>query len=170
MRRPEKGQSLQICVTGIKSGFFYSRDAITGEHYPEVTISGLFPLILDIDKIKAERLLREHLLNENEFWLPFPLPCVAKSSPHFNPRGSAMVLWRGPIWICTAWYVVKGLLAHGHGDVAGQITEKLAAMIQEAGFREQYNPLTGQGYGAKNFGWSTLIADLLLEDPSTNVI
>ncbi len=157
-------QSLEQKCWDEKAGFFYSRDAITGELFPEVTISGLFPLILDMDKTKAERLLREHVLNENEFWLPFPLPCVAKSSPHFNPRGSAMVLWRGPIWLCTAWYIVRGLLHNGHGDIASKITGKLAEMIQKAGFREQYNPLTGQGYGAKNFGWSTLIADLLLDE------
>jgi hypothetical protein len=28
------------------------------------------------------------------------------------------------------------------------------------GFREYYNPVTGRGLGARNFGWSTLLVDL----------
>jgi neutral trehalase len=146
------------------SGFFYSVDAITGEVFPEITISGLFPLILDGDNRKLDRLVREHVLNEHEFWLPYPFPSVAKSSTHFNPKGSLMLLWRGPTWISMSWYIVKGLQQHGFTDAATQATRKLAEMVGRAGFREQYNPLTGQGYGAKNFGWSTLVADLLLGD------
>ena len=150
-----------------KAGFFYSIDAITGEAYPEITISGLFPLILDIDGKRAERLVRDHVLNEEEFWLPYPLPCVAKSSPRFSPRGSLMALWRGPNWICMSWYVVKGLQHLGFRDIAAKITAKLVEMVLRSGFREQYNPFTGQGYGAKNFGWSTLVADLLVNGKSS---
>jgi hypothetical protein len=155
-------ESLERKCWDENTGFFYSVDAITGEKFPEVTISGLFPLILDGDPAKVDRLVSEHVLNDQEFWLPYPLPCVAKSSPHFNPKGSVMLLWRGPNWISMSWYIVKGLLQHGYADIAGKITEKLAEMVERAGFREQYNPLTGEAYGARNFGWSTLVADLLL--------
>ena len=43
----------------------------------------------------------------------------------------------------------QGLQDRGYGDVAAQVTVKLAELVQRAGFREQYNPLTGQGYGRK---------------------
>jgi glycogen debranching enzyme len=156
-------KSLELKCWDEKTGFFYSIDAITGEAYPEITISGLFPLILSIDRKKAERLVRDHVLNEEEFWLPYPLPCVAKSSPKFNPRGSLMALWRGPNWICMSWYVVRGLQHLGFEDIASKITAKLVEMVLRSGFREQYNPFTGEGYGAKNFGWSTLAADLMMK-------
>jgi len=156
-------QSLEQKCWDERDGFFFSIDALTDEIFPEVTISGLFPLILDINDQSAERLVREHVLNAEEFWLPYPLPCVAKSSPHFNPKGALAALWRGPIWICMAWYIVKGLQHHGYADAATHATERLAEMVQRAGFREQYNPLTGRAYGAKNFGWTTLVADLLID-------
>src|SRR5206468_41400 len=39
-----------------------------------LTFSSLFPLILDdLDPRKAKRLIDEHLLNEREFWLPYPV-------------------------------------------------------------------------------------------------
>jgi hypothetical protein len=33
-------------------------------------------------------------------------------------------------------------------------------MVAGSGFREFFNPLTGEGYGAHSFGWSTLVLDL----------
>jgi len=33
--------------------------------------------------------------------------------------------------------------------------------VSRSGFREYYNPLTGTGYGARGFAWSTLIVDML---------
>ena len=72
-----------------------------------------------------------------------------------------MVLWRGPTWISTNWYIVKGLQLHGFNDYAQHIINKMCDMIEQSGFREQYNPFNGKGAGAKDFGWSTLIVDLL---------
>jgi hypothetical protein len=34
-------------------------------------------------------------------------------------------------------------------------------MVERNGFREYYNPLNGEGLGARHFGWSTLLVDLL---------
>ncbi|MHA1131104.1 MAG: MGH1-like glycoside hydrolase domain-containing protein, partial [Candidatus Helarchaeota archaeon] len=143
-----------------ETSFFYSIRSIEEEKLPELTISGLFPLTLNIDKKKIERLIQDHLLNEEEFWLPYPIPCVAKSSSKFRAKGSAMVLWRGPTWISTNWYIVKGLQHQNYAEYANQIIQKMRELIEFSGFREQYNPITAKGYGAKNFGWSTLIVDL----------
>lgn len=39
--------------------------------------------------------------------------------------------------------------------------EECARLVQRGGFRESYNPLTGDGLGARGFGWSTLVVDLV---------
>ncbi|HUY00480.1 MAG TPA: trehalase family glycosidase [Candidatus Deferrimicrobium sp.] len=160
--RAEKAQSALInkCWDD-KVGFFYSIRSLDDVILPEISVTGLFPLLLEIGNEKAERLVKEHLLNEEEFWLPFPIPSVAKSSPKFNPKGSSLLLWRGPTWFCTNWYSIKGLQQQGFNDLAKEIIIKMCEMIEKSGFREQYNPITGKPYGAKNFGWSTLIVDLL---------
>lgn len=36
-----------------------------------------------------------------------------------------------------------------------------AHLVLKSGYREFYNPLTGKGYGERNFGWSTLLVDML---------
>ena len=124
------------------------------------TFTSLMPLLLrTIDKKTADDLVENHLLNPKEFWLPYPVPSVAKSEPSFKPGIGP--LWRGPTWINANWFIVLGLLQHGYHQVAQEIVEKSCALVQKAGFREYYNPLTGEGYGAQDFGWSTLVIDMI---------
>jgi len=142
--------------------FFYSITSIEDKILPEKTVTGLFPLLLNIDPRKINYLIYNYLINPNEFWLPYPIPSVAKSSPKFNPNGGAtMIIWRGPTWVNTNWYIVKALQYHGFHGLAQYIISKMKVMIEQSGFREQYNPINATAYGAKNFSWSTLIVDLL---------
>jgi glycogen debranching enzyme len=129
------------------------------------TVTCLFPLLLDsIEPAPAERLVREHLLDGDAFWLPYPVPTVSASEAAFSPgfvSSFASGLWRGPTCIAANWFIVLGLRKHGFADVAGTIVERTRQLVERGGFRECYNPLTGQPYGAESFGWSTLIVDML---------
>ncbi|WP_439673173.1 hypothetical protein [Cupriavidus necator] len=37
----------------------------------------------------------------------------------------------------------------------------LCCGIERSGFREYYNPFSGEGYGAKDFTWSGLVIDMV---------
>ncbi len=129
------------------------------------TVAGLFPLLLDgIAKEDADRLVQAHLLNEGEFWLPYPAPTLAADEPSFDPSFVSpwrSGLWRGPTWVSTNWLLVQGLLKHGYAAEARHIVARTRELIERGGFREFYNPYTGEAYGAPGFGWSTLIVDML---------
>lgn len=130
------------------------------------TIASLIPLFLsDLDKEIVDALVKKHLLNPKEFWTEYPIPSVSKDESYYFPEDTPIhkikLLWRGPTWINTNWFVIKGLRKYGYNKLADQITEKMVEMIQKEGFREYYNPETGEGYRRKNFAWSTLILDLL---------
>ncbi len=130
------------------------------------TIASLLPIFLSgLPKNKLGPLIKNHLLNPNEFWTNFPVPSVAKDEKYYYPQDTPMhkikLLWRGPTWINTNWFIVKGLRKHGYNDIADTIVTKSVEMIKQHGFREYYNPETGEGYRRQNFGWSTLILDLL---------
>ena len=47
-----------------------------------------------------------------------------------------------------------------HSDIAKQLLEKTKTMLEHAGFREHFNPLTGEGQGAVNFTWGGLVVDM----------
>lgn len=130
------------------------------------TASSLVPLFLDgLKGEKLEKLIKKHVLNENEFWTPYPFPSVAKDEPYYYPNETPLykikLLWRGPTWISTNWLIVKGLRKHGYNSIADGVVIRMLEMIEKEGFREYYNPETGKGYRRENFGWSTLIIDLL---------
>ena len=126
-----------------------------------VTISSLMPIILpDLSPDIVKRLVEKWIISEDHFWLPYPLPSVPASNSKFIPGDPHGFIWRGPSWINTNWFITKGLKLHGYQELGDDISAKSLACIQKSGFREYYNPYTGEGLGAKNFGWSTLILDM----------
>jgi len=147
-------------------GFFYDRYGEEEKAAKVKTIKGLFPLILDLPKPMARDLVKNHLFNQDEFDLPFAVPTVARNERSFSPAPAIVakepVIWRGPTWINTNWYIVKGLKHQGYEEEAKRLIERSVELIRRSGFREFFNPFTGEGYGAHNFGWSTLVVDMIL--------
>jgi glycogen debranching enzyme len=139
------------------TGLYYDVDVVTGNLIREPSVSCLMPLALgDVPKEKYEALV-SHLTNTDEFWLPFPIPSIPKNSRYFRPT-SRLYLWRGPTWINTNWLITEGLKRHDYGELATAISEASKELVERSGFREYYNPLTGEGGGEKDFAWSTLAA------------
>ncbi len=125
------------------------------------SISSLFPLIIEgLDRRIVDRLVREHLLNPNEYWLPYPLPSVAATEPTFNLDHPHGFIWRGPTWVNSNWFLSTALRRLGYLDAARHITRRTQELILRHGFYECFNPYTGQGQNARNFSWSTLVIDM----------
>jgi hypothetical protein len=61
----------------------------------------------------------------------------------------------------TNWFLVRGLRAHGYAAAADHIVARTVELMRRHGFRECYNPLTGAGQQARDFGWSTLVLDMV---------
>ncbi len=137
---------------------------------PPLTWAALAPLALpDLPEALGRRLVEEHLLNRSEFWLPVPPPSVAATERSFS-RDDVLVLglkryWRGPTWINAAWLVWLGLVRLGYARAADALVRSLAATVRAYGLREYYDPYTGRGMGAIEFGWSALVMELVEPDP-----
>jgi Mannosylglycerate hydrolase MGH1-like glycoside hydrolase domain len=80
--------------------------------------------------------------------------------PSFRAGFDGFRCWRGPSWVNTAWLLVPPLRELGYTAAAERIVASLGSAVAREGFREYYNPLTGKGLGARDFGWSTLLVDL----------
>lgn len=131
-----------------------------GQNYQKIKVKtwAIFtPLFAEIlTPAEAKVLTRDHLLNRSEFWTDFPVPTTAIDEPAFDPRA----FWRGPAWIGANWFIYQGLKNYGFYDTAKAIKSVSAALIQKSGFREYFNPLTGEGLGAQNFTWGALVIDM----------
>ena len=141
-------------------GAFWSLRDPGGRPLRTLTVSSLAPLLLDsLPSERAEGIVRQ-LRDPRRFWPDYPVPSVAMTEPSFRPS-ERFLIWRGPTWINTNWMLVRGLRKHGYGDEAGELARRTIGLTLKSGFREFYNPHTGEGYGAERFGWSTLVLDLL---------
>jgi hypothetical protein len=138
---------------------------------PALTWTALAPLALpDLPEAIGRRLVEEHLLDPERFWLPVAPPSVAANEPTFAPVVARVPairrIWRGPTWINTAWLVWLGLLRLGYSAQADELARRLTGTIRSQGLREYYNPLTGRGMGATDFGWSALALEIVEPAPA----
>jgi glycogen debranching enzyme len=143
-------------------GDFRSLAGRTEEPLPGGTIGGLLPLLLPALPAAIADRLAHRIADPREFGTPYPVPSVSRLNPAYRPApGGGRLLWRGPTWINANWYLARGLRRHGHEGLATTVEDASLELVERSGFREHYNPETGEGYGAKGFAWSGLALDML---------
>jgi glycogen debranching enzyme len=147
-----------------RTGLYYDWDVRAGQAVEENSFASLSPLYAGaVDSRRAERLVREHLLNPAEYapgqGTRYYLPSASKSSRLFEPRR----YWRGPIWLNVNWLLVRGLQEYGYHEEAAAVRRDTLELAERSGFVEYYDARDGSPCGAVGFSWSAaLVIDLLL--------
>ena len=144
-----------------KDGFYYDRNQKTGRQIRVKSVVAFLPLWAGIaSHEQARRLVNDHLLNRNEFWLKYPVATYAKTEPDFYEGSkSGECNWRGTTWIPTNYMIMHGLIDYGFRDEARQLAFKTfhMALDENPVTREYYNSDSGRGNGMNPFwGWSSL--------------
>jgi glycogen debranching enzyme len=145
-------------------GYFVD-EAQPGAVRPAVsTWAGLAPLALpDLPEDLGRRIVEEHLLDPGRYWLRYPPASVSAEEPSFEPgRGPGWKrrYWRGPTWVNAAWMLWLGLERLGYEDEAQHMADRLSEIVLREGLREYYDPNTGEGLGAVDFAWTSLILEM----------
>ena len=105
--------------------------------------------------------LFKQLVDPNLFGAKFPIPLVALSEPTFTPHDYC----RGPSWINQNWLVLEGLRRYRRDDLAAPLLHSTLDLLTSQGYpsaREYFNPLTGEGLGAIDHGWTGLCLDMIV--------
>jgi hypothetical protein len=150
-------------------GLFLPRARPELRQPPASTIAALSPLALpDLPEAIGRRLVDEHLLDPQQYWTQVSPPSVSAADPGYSVRDTGLIgqrrYWRGPTWMNAAWLCWLGLVRLGYEQPAAQLAERLGSAVAAAGLREYYDPHTGAGMGAVDFGWSSLVLELLEPD------
>ncbi len=121
------------------SGYFFDRDE-EGKFIRVESIASFFPLLAGIPTEHQWQIMRSHLINEEEFNTPNPLPSVARNSKNFEKD-----CWRGPVWINTAYLTIQGIKRYGDRDLAQYFGKRIADMVYRVASRtgkfvEFYDP------------------------------
>ena len=96
-----------------------------------------------ISKEMADRFVKEHLLNPEEFWTPMPLPSVAVNDPLF--RNITTNNWSGQAEALTYQRAIRALENYGYEALVSELGKKLFGAIgEECVFVQQYDPFSGQ--------------------------
>jgi hypothetical protein len=164
MGRPSATPALVDRLWDEQRGLFLDEAQPGGVRPQTLTWASLAPLALpDLPEEIGRRLVEEHLLNAGEFLTPVAPPSVAVGERGYEPdggRGPIRRYWRGPTWINSAWMVWLGLRRLGYEAEAQQLADGVIGAAAREGLREYYDPRNGKGQGAKDFAWSTLVAEL----------
>ncbi len=91
----------------------------------------------------ADRFVKNHLLNPEEFWTPMPLPSIAVNESIF--RNHKKNDWSGQPEGLTYQRAIRALENYGHFDIVAQLGHKLCdaiALNDPIYFTQQFDPFT----------------------------
>lgn len=94
-------------------------------------------------------------LQSDRFTTPYLVPTSPTTSSRFDPTA----YWRGNVWLSINWLIVEGLKKYGYMGEARAIQINSLKLVDNHGFYEYFNPLTGEGYGPDKQSWSTIVLD-----------
>lgn len=92
---------------------------------------------------QAQRFMKEHILNPDEFWTKMPLPSVAVNDPIF--RNVRTNNWSGQAEALTFQRAIRAFENYGYDEYIPYLGRKLMNAIgEECVFVQQYDPFTGK--------------------------
>lgn len=128
------------------------------------TILNLIALLIPELRADIRDSLLDQITDPVRFGGTWSLATVARDDPSFSPER----MWRGPIWVNTAWLVIRGLRTQGEDALADRMTSNVLDLVEHAGGPSEYfNPESGQKAETATvlFGWSAaLFVDLAVAE------
>ena len=83
----------------------------------------------------------------------FAQPSWDPDAAYFDSRR----YWCGPVWCQMNYLLADGLQAAGETAFAEKLRSDCRRLISHAGFRECFDPLTGDGCLGADFSWSAAL-------------
>lgn len=161
-----RAQAMRERMWNEEAGFYYDIDARTNEQMPILHAGAFAAMWAGVaTQEQAERMVKEHLMNPDEFWRAYPVATYAASEPFYTEEVKLGCYWRANTWAPTNYYVAHACLKYGFADEAKQLTAKTIELIEKAGLWEYFDAETGEGCGLNPFwGWTATALFMPLED------
>jgi putative isomerase len=130
-----------------KTGMFLNKRTDTGEFSPRLSPTNFYPLLARAATQKqAERMIREHYFNAEEFNGQWMIPSITRNDTGFKDQS----YWRGRIWAPMNFLVYLGLRNYRLPDARKDLVRKsldllMLSWMEEGAIYENYNAVTGRG-------------------------
>jgi putative isomerase len=145
----------------VRNDHFISPVSGTNEAAPSQSLINYIPLVLGK---RLPKRIRSALITDlrpgGQFLTQYGLASEPPSSIKYMSDG----YWRGPIWAASTYLIFDGLLESGETELARLIAERFCKLVlQNPGFWENYDALTGEGLRCPGYTWTASIFLLLAE-------
>jgi hypothetical protein len=136
-----------------------------GRFSKKLSPTNFYPLLAGIATTEqAQRMVREHLRNPEEFWGKYVIPTISRNDPAFQDQ----YYWRGDIWGPTNYLVYQAINRYGEDEVALEFAEKSYDLFMEdwqahQRTNEQYYAWGGSAGGDVHYTWGALLCLIAME-------
>lgn len=144
-------------------GIFLNKYLDTNTMSFRVSPTNFYPMLAEACTQKqAERMVKEHYFNSNEFYGEYVIPSIASNDPAFNDND----YWRGRIWGPMNFLVYLGMRNYNLKNTRMDLIDKSKKLLmknwkENGGIFENYNSVTGQGNDVHNadgfYHWGALL-------------
>jgi putative isomerase len=148
----------------VDTGMFLNRDLDTGILSKRLSPTNFYPMLaLAASGRQAGRMVREHLLNPEEFWGDWMIPSIERSDPAFHDQD----YWRGRVWGPMNYLVYLGLQKYVQPEARKRLAQRSLALfnkgwLEKGHVSENYNAVTGSGDDVSSsdrfYHWGALLA------------
>jgi neutral trehalase len=128
-----------------ETGIYLNKRLDTNEFSYRISPTNFYPLLAKAPTQKqAERMIKEHFYNPDEFWGPYMLPSIAFNDPDYGND-----YWRGRVWGPMNFLVYLGLCNYQLEDARKDLVAKskelfLEQWLENGYICENYNSRTGE--------------------------
>jgi len=129
-----------------KTGIYLNKRLDTKEFSYKISPTNFYPLLAKVPTQKqAERMVKEHFYNPNEFWGEYILPSMAFNDPDYKSND----YWRGRVWGPMNFLVYMGLRNYRLENARKDLVTKskdlfLSQWLKKGYICENYNSQTGE--------------------------
>ncbi len=177
--RAAKYRSKLQTMWNAKLGIFLNRDLHTGKYNLRLSPTNFYPLLAGVaTPSQANRMVKDHLLNPQQFWGKWVIPSIERSDPAFKDQN----YWRGRIWGPMNYLVYLGLQNY-HSPLIDRARQELARKSlalflkgwkAHGHVHENYNAITGAGDDVKNsdrfYTWGALLGLMSLDEREAGTV
>jgi putative isomerase len=153
-----------------EKGIFLNRRTDTNLQSYRLSPTLFYPLLAKVaTQAQAERMMKEHYFNPNEFYGDFVMPSIARNDPAFHDND----YWRGRIWGPMNFLVYLGIRNYQLPEARADLVKKSKDLLmkswkKDGSIFENYNSVTGQGddVGSADafYHWGALLSFLSILD------
>ena len=131
---------------------FCARDVRSGAFSPGVTSASPLCFYADAGTPAQRAATATHMRRISER-VRYLMPSWDPDAPGFEPQR----YWCGPLWPQVNRILAMGLAEQGETALAERVAADIRAVTQLSGFRECFDPVTGEGCIGTDFSWTAAL-------------